>query len=114
MPIIYKICDDTHWRAAVKAGVLRGIGADARDGFIHLSTVAQLRDTVEKHYAGVGNLMLLAIDADALSGALRWEPSRSGDLFPHLYGDLEVSALIWAKPLPLGEDGRHRFPKVEP
>jgi uncharacterized protein (DUF952 family) len=114
MPAIYKICDTAHWHAAARSGALRATGADARDGFIHLSTAAQVRSTVERHYARVADLMLIAIDADALSDALRWEPSRGGDLFPHLYGELPLAAVIWARPLPLGEDGRHLFPEFEP
>ena len=114
MPTLYKICDSEHWRAAERIGALRGAGADARDGFIHLSSVTQVRETAARHYPGVANLMLLAVDADAVSGVLRWEPARGGELFPHLYGELPLTAVIWVKPLPLGDDGRHLFPELEP
>jgi uncharacterized protein (DUF952 family) len=111
---IYKICEIEHWRTAVRGGVFRGKSSDARDGFIHLSSPGQVRDTAQRHFAGAANLMLLAVDAGALSGTLRWEPARGGELFPHLYGDLPLTAVIWVKPLSLGEDGRHVFPELEP
>jgi uncharacterized protein (DUF952 family) len=83
-----------------------------RDGFIHFSTAAQVRDTAAKYFAGTGDLMLIAVDADALGGALKWEVSRGGDLFPHLYGALPLTAVIWAKPLATGADRRHVFPEL--
>jgi uncharacterized protein (DUF952 family) len=111
---IYKICEGTHWREAERGGVFRGAGVDERDGFIHLSTAAQVRETAAKHFAGAKELMLVAVDADALDGALKWEVSRGGDLFPHLYGALPLVAVLWARPLPLGADQRHVFPELEP
>jgi uncharacterized protein (DUF952 family) len=111
---IYKICQLTLWREAERAGVLQGAGVDARDGFIHFSTAAQVGETAAKHFAGAADLVLLAVDADALGGALKWEVSRGGDLFPHLYDALPLGAVRWAKPLPLGADGRHVFPELEP
>jgi uncharacterized protein (DUF952 family) len=109
---IYKICERALWEAAERSGVFAGAGVDARDGFIHFSTAAQVRDTAAKHFAGAADLMLIAVDADALDGALKWEASRGGDLFPHLYAALALTAVIWAKPLPLGADRRHVFPEL--
>jgi len=111
---IYKICEAALWREAERGGVLRGVGVDERDGFIHFSTAGQVHETAEKHFAGVRDLMLVAVDADALADALRWEVSRGGDLFPHLYGALPLAAVLWARPLPLGHDQRHVFPELEP
>jgi uncharacterized protein (DUF952 family) len=111
---IYKICESRLWREAERAGVFRGAGVDQRDGFIHFSTAAQVRETAAKHYAGADDLVLVAVAADALGEALRWEVSRGGDLFPHLYGSLPLAAVRWAKPLPLGGDRRHVFPELAP
>src|SRR5437588_10985841 len=108
--IIYKICSEPMWRAAQRAGALHGAEVDRHDGFIHFSSAAQVRETAARHFAGAADLVLLAVDADALGGALRWEPSRGGELFPHLYGVLPVAAVRWARPLPLGADGQHVFP----
>ena len=111
---IYKICETMHWREAERAGAFHGAAVDARDGFIHLSTAAQVRETAAKHFAGATDLTLVAVDADALDGALNWEVSRGGDRFPHLYGALPLAAVLWAKPLPLGDDQRHVFPELAP
>jgi uncharacterized protein (DUF952 family) len=107
---IYKICPEPLWQEARRAGRFDGAAVDERDGFIHFSTAAQVAETAAKHFAGVAGLMLVAIDADLLGEALRWEPSRGGDLFPHLYGALPLAAVRWVEPLPLGPDGRHVFP----
>ena len=109
---IYKICENALWREAERAGLFRGAPVDARDGFIHFSTAAQVRETAPRHFAGAADLMLIAVEAAALGGALRWEVSRGGDLFPHLYGPLPLAAVLWAKPLPLGSDRRHVFPEL--
>ena len=109
---IYKICENALWREAERAGLFRGAPVDARDGFIHFSTAAQVRETAARHFAGAADLMLIAVEASALGGALRWEVSRGGDLFPHLYGPLPLAAVRWAKPLPLGGDRRHVFPEL--
>lgn len=111
MRIIYKICPGSAWRDAERAGVYRGSPDDARDGFIHFSTAAQLPGTLAKHFAGQTGLLLLAVDADALGEALKWEPSRGGDLFPHLYGEFDPAAAENIVTLVLGEDGRHRLPE---
>ncbi len=112
MPIIYKICPATLWREAEQAGIFRGSPADQRDGFIHFSTAAQLEGTAAKHFAGMADLLLVHVDAGRLGGRLRWEPSRGGALFPHLYGDLDFAAVTRIEPLPLGPGGRHQFPAL--
>jgi uncharacterized protein (DUF952 family) len=112
MTTIYKICREAEWDAAVRAGVYRGSAADLRDGFIHFSTAAQVAETAARHFAGQRDLLIVAVDADALGAALKWEPSRGGALFPHLYGALPVSAALWAKPLPLDGHGRHILPPL--
>jgi uncharacterized protein (DUF952 family) len=111
---IYKICESALWREAERAGTLRGAPVDLRDGFIHFSTADQVRETAAKHFAEAADLMLVAVDAAAVENALKWEVSRGGDLFPHLYGALPLSAVMWARPLPLGSDRRHVFPELAP
>jgi uncharacterized protein (DUF952 family) len=110
--IIYKICEVALWRQAERASVFRGASVDIRDGFIHFSSASQVRATAAKHFLGVDDLMLMAIDADALGDALKWEVSRGGELFPHLYGELPLGAVLWVKPLPLGIDRQHVFPEL--
>jgi uncharacterized protein (DUF952 family) len=112
--IVYKICEAALWRQALAEGAFRGAAADLRDGYIHLSTAAQAPGTAARHFAGAADLVLLAADAEALGDALRWEVSRGGDRFPHLYAELPVGAVLWAVPLPLGADGRHVFPERMP
>ena len=112
--IVYKICDSAMWREAQRAGVLRGAPIDLRDGFIHFSTAEQVRETAARHFAGMSDLMLVAVATPALGDALRWEVSRGGDLFPHLYGTLPLDAVLWATPLPLDDDRQHVFPELEP
>jgi uncharacterized protein (DUF952 family) len=111
---IYKICEQALWRAAQSDGLFLGTATDERDGFIHFSTAAQVAETAAKHFAGASDLMLVAVDADALGQSLIWEHSRGGDLFPHLYAALPVSAVRWARPLTRGADGRLAFPELEP
>jgi uncharacterized protein (DUF952 family) len=110
MILIFKICSEDEWNAAKASGAYEGSEHDRRDGFIHFSTEGQLAGTLAKHYAGRGNLLLIAFEADALGDGLKWEPARGGDLFPHLYAPLPTAAALWAKPLPLGGDGRHILP----
>ena len=110
---IYKICDAALWREAERAGAFVGAPVDRADGYIHFSTADQVRETAARHFAGRDGLVLVAVEAAALGAALRYEPSRGGALFPHLYGPLPVSAARWAKPLRLGADG-HVFPELEP
>jgi uncharacterized protein (DUF952 family) len=111
---VYKICESALWREAERVGAFRGAPVDTRDGYIHLSTAAQVRETAAKHFAGAADLLLVAVDADALNGALKWEVSRGGELFPHLYGALPLAAVLWVEPLPLGNDQQHLFPELAP
>lgn len=109
---VYKICDRKLWQDATRRGIFRGAPVDVADGFIHFSTANQVAETAARHFAGVMDLVLVAVDADRLGPALKWEPSRGGALFPHLYGPLMLEAVLWTRPLPLGRDGRHEFPEV--
>jgi uncharacterized protein (DUF952 family) len=111
---IYKICDAALWRTAERAKAFEGAGIDVRDGYIHFSTAAQVAETAARHFAGAADLVLVAVDADALGVSLRWEPSRGGELFRHLYGALALDKVLWAKPLPLAADGRHVLPELAP
>ena len=114
MTLVYKICPRPLWRSAEEAGAFAGAPVDLEDGFIHLSTAAQLRETAAKHFRGQDDLLLVAVDAARLGDRLRYEPSRGGDLFPHLYGELALDAVAWVAPLPLGPDGSHLFPDLQP
>ncbi|HEY5338487.1 MAG TPA: DUF952 domain-containing protein [Rhizomicrobium sp.] len=98
--IVFKIVDANEWKAAQDAGAYRGSAADQKDGFIHLSTSAQLAETLSRHFAQADNLMLVAIDGGAVSAALKWEKSSSGGKYPHLYGDLELAAVQWSSAIP--------------
>ncbi len=114
MVTIYKICEQALWRAAEAAGQFLGTPIDERDGFIHFSTAAQLAETAARHFTGQSALILIAVDAKALGGELKWERSRGGDLFPHLYAALPLCAVRWARPLPDEVDGRRPLPELEP
>lgn len=111
---IYKIVPAALWRAAHEAGAFDGAPVDLADGYIHLSTAAQVRETARRHFAGQDDLLLVAVDPAALGAALVYEPSRGGDLFPHLYGPLPLSAVTATAPLPLDGDGGHAFPDLLP
>jgi len=113
MPTIYKILPDVLWREAERTGTFRGSPVDLKDGFIHFSTAHQVAETAAKHFAGERDLLLLHIDAERLGAPLKWEPSRGGALFPHLYGALDLAAVVRVDPLPLAADGRHRFPPLD-
>jgi uncharacterized protein (DUF952 family) len=108
---IYKICSASAWREAERSGVYRGSADDARDGFIHFSTAAQIAESARRHRAGQAGLVLVAVDAARLGCRLKWEPARNGDLFPHLYGALDPAEAASVRPLPLGPDGAHAFPE---
>jgi uncharacterized protein (DUF952 family) len=110
MTLIFKICPAPLWREAEAAGRFDGAPVDLADGFIHFSTAAQAPETAAKHFSGQDNLLLVAVDASALGEALRYEPSRGGALFPHLYGPLPLSAVRNVAPLPVGPGGTHVFP----
>jgi uncharacterized protein (DUF952 family) len=107
---IYHVCKWDEWRRAEAAGAYEGSSQDQADGFIHFSSAATVVESVAKHRAGQADLVLLAVDPDRLGPALKWEPSRGGLLFPHLYGKLPVGAVLSARDLPLGADGSHVFP----
>jgi len=111
--IIYKICPASLWSEAERTGVFRGSEIDRRDGFIHFSDATQVAETAAKHFAGQIDLLLVSVDATKLSDRLKWEPSRGGALFPHLYGDLRLTSVTRVDPLPLGPDGRHTFPLLD-
>ena len=102
------------WRDAERQGAFAGAPVDLADGFIHFSTADQVAETAAKHFAGQSDLLLIAVDGASLGEALRYEPSRGGALFPHLYGSLPLSAVRHVASLPLGPDGRHVFPPEPP
>ena len=110
--LIYKIVPDGLWREAAAKGSFGGSPVDVTHGFIHFSTGSQVRDTAAKHFAGVSDLLIVAVSAADLGAPLRWEPSRGGDLFPHLYAELPMAAVRWVEPLPLDAAGRHVFPAL--
>ena len=111
MPTVYKILPVAMWRQAQNDGVFRGSPVDVQDGFIHFSTAAQAPETAARHFAGQSDLLLLYIDTVRLGDRLKWEPSRGGALFPHLYGDLALDAETKVQPLPI-EGGAHKFPTL--
>ena len=103
MKLIYKICDAALWQKAEHHGSFTGAEIDIQDGYIHFSTAAQVAETAEKHFRGREGLVLVAIDSETLD--IRWETSRGGDLFPHLYADLPAETAISITPMHLNEDG---------
>lgn len=113
MATIYKICPKALWDEAQRLGVFRGAPVDLADGYIHFSTAEQVRETAAKHFAGQSDLVLLRIESEALGDRLKWEPSRGGALFPHLYDALDVKHVTRADRLPLGDDGTHVFPDLK-
>lgn len=112
MPQIYKICPEPLWRQAERAGRFDGSADDRRDGFIHFSAADQVAATAAKHFAGQSDLLLVSVDADRLGAALKWEPSRDGALFPHLYGPLQLDAVVRVESLPLRPNGHHGVPPL--
>ena len=110
MTTIYKICEGAQWAEAERTGEFRGSRIDLADGYIHFSTAGQVAETAAKHFARMPDLVLVAVAPEDVSGALKWEPSRGGALFPHLYGVLPMAAVRWVKPLPRDAGGRHVFP----
>ncbi|HYD45700.1 MAG TPA: DUF952 domain-containing protein [Phenylobacterium sp.] len=105
MTRIYKLLGAGEWAAAQAAGRFEGSEVDRRDGYIHFSTGAQVAETARRHFAGRDDLLLLGLDAEPLGETLRWEPSRGGDLFPHLYAPLGVAAVDEVRAIPLAADG---------
>ena len=112
--MIYKICPASAWREAERQGVFRGSAVDLCDGFIHFSTAAQVEETARKHFFGQAGLFLIAVDADRLGEALRWERSRNDELFPHLYGELDLGAVVSVLSMRTRSDGSHDMPELEP
>lgn len=111
MPLIYKICSAALWSEAETKGRFDGAPIDLTDGYIHFSTATQLAETAAKHFAGQDGLLLIAVDDQRLGPALRYEPSRGGALFPHLYAPLDPKAARWVVPMPLKGDGSHVLPE---
>lgn len=111
---IYKIVTRDQWDHAVRDGLFRGAPVDLADGYIHFSAAHQVRETAAKHFAGKANLLLVAIDPAALGDSLRWEVSRGGDRFPHLYDRLDPARVVWVKPIPARADGAHDFEGLVP
>jgi uncharacterized protein (DUF952 family) len=107
--VVYKIIDIDAWREAEAAGVFMGAAIDLKDGYIHLSTASQVKETARLHFAGAANLLLVAIDETVIAGNLKWEASRGNQLFPHVYGHIHPADILWAKPLPWNGD-THIFP----
>ena len=107
---IFHMCRTGDWHTAEAEGSYRGGAQDQADGFIHFSRRSQIRESARKHRKGETGLVLLEVDADRLGEALKWEESRGGALFPHLYGPLPVAAVLSVHDLPLGPDGEHVFP----
>jgi uncharacterized protein (DUF952 family) len=114
MTTIYKICPAGLWREAEAAGAFAGSPVDHADGYIHFSAAGQVAATAARYFGGQDDLLLVAVDADAVGPSLRWEPARDGALFPHVYGKLPLAAVRWVAPLPLRPDGGHAFPPLDP
>jgi uncharacterized protein (DUF952 family) len=114
MTLIYKILRAKEWAQLEKHGVFAGSADDVRDGFIHFSTAEQVRGTVEKHFSGNTSLVLLAVEAKTLGESLRWEVSRGGQKFPHLYGELPLALVKSSHEIRLSADGRHILPREIP
>lgn len=109
MTLIYKIASQDEWAAALASGQFDGAPIDLADGYIHFSTAEQAQETAAKHFAGRDGLLLIALEEALLGEALKWEPSRGGQLFPHLYRPFLTDEISWARPLPLRADGSHDF-----
>jgi uncharacterized protein (DUF952 family) len=107
-------CPASAWREAERQGVFRGSAVDIKDGFIHFSDASQVAETARKHFFGQTGLFLIAVDADALGEALRWEPSRNDELFPHLYGELDLGVVTAILDMRARSDGYHDIPELAP
>ena len=107
--LIYKIFRAPEWAELASLGRTRGAPVDLADGYVHFSTAATVAETAARHFAGEDGLVLVACEAEAMGEALRWEPSRGGALFPHLYREMRFDDVAWSSPLPL-RDGVHAFP----
>lgn len=107
---IFKVVSRQLWAEAEQANIFRGAAIDVQDGFIHFSAASQVVETVARHFAGQVDLLLIEVDARRLGKELRWEVSRGGDRFPHLYGDMPLDSVLSVAELPVGTDGTHVFP----
>ncbi len=114
MTRIYKILSRREWELALAEGRFDGSAADRADGFIHFSAAGQAAETARRHFRGQADLMVLAVEAESLGDALRWEASRGGELFPHLHGPLACGQVIEAWPAPLGDDGTPNLGALAP
>lgn len=112
MTIAYKILTAAQWAAFTRAGSFAGAPVDLADGYVHLSAAATVIETAARHFTGQDDLVLVTVDLDALGDAVRWEVSRGGALFPHLYGALPMAVVVRSDPLPLDDAGCHRFPEL--
>lgn len=110
VPVLYKIMSRQEWETAQANGLYEGSGVDRSDGFIHLSASRQVCATARKHFSGIADLLLVSVAEEALGQSLKWEVSRGGDLFPHIYGTLPLSAVTEVIPLPF-VNGVHQFPE---
>jgi uncharacterized protein (DUF952 family) len=110
--LIFKILTSAQWREAEAEGVFRGAPIDLKDGYIHFSTAGQVQGTADKHFAGMNDLLIAAVETCRLGEKLVYEVSRGDALFPHLYAVLELGAVKWVRPMPLGKDGRHELPDL--
>jgi uncharacterized protein (DUF952 family) len=110
--LIYHLARKSDFERARLSGRYDGAREDGADGFMHFSTATQIVESAARHRTGEADLVLVAVDPDRLGPALRWETSRGGALFPHLYGPLGLELIAWTQPLALGADGRHRFPDL--
>jgi len=108
--LIFKILRAEEWQTLLAEGRTHGAPIDVADGYIHFSTANQTRETLDKHFAGEDNLILLAVETDGLGADLKWEPSRGGALFPHLYSLLRLADVAWSAPISLSPGGAHILP----
>jgi uncharacterized protein (DUF952 family) len=111
--MVYHMCPGDTWEQAKRAGAYHGTEDDRRDGFIHFSTAEQIAESARRHRAGQAGLVLIAVAGERLGDRLRWEPSRDGQLFLHVYGPLDPAEASSVRPLPLGHDGLHVLPPLE-
>ena len=109
MQVLYKIIDAAAWAEAEAIGAFKGAAIDLKDGYIHLSIANQVRETARLHFSGVPNLLLVAFDEDVVANHLKWEASRGGQVFPHVYGVIDPKRVLWVKPLPW-DGAAHLFP----
>ena len=114
MSTIYKIVSADLWRQAENEGRFAGAGIDLADGYIHFSTADQAKETAARHFAGQHGLLLVAVDADQLGANLKYEASRGGALFPHLYATLSIEDVVWDRPITTDEAGLPVLPPLDP